>query len=95
MAEMGGQESLLGHPIPAVACSVKGTPLRTGEVALSLQLSGHGQLLEGGVGQAGVTQQGGALKPELSKVLWVQTPSTASCLLRAEGAYCLFNAGNH
>lgn len=69
MAEMGGQESLLGHPIPAVAYSVKGTPLRRGEVALSLQLAGHDQLPKGGVGQAGVTQQGGALKPEQSEVI--------------------------
>lgn len=69
MAKMGRQESLLCHRIPAAAWSVKGTPLKRGETALSLHLAGHAQLPEGGMGQAGVTQQGGALKPEQSKVI--------------------------
>jgi len=69
MTEMGGQETLLCHPVPASACSVKGTPQRRGELALSLQLAGHAQLPEVGRGRQGVTEQGAALKPEQSKVI--------------------------
>lgn len=48
-----------------------------------------------GAGRGHTARRSPEIRAEQGDLLWVQTSSTASCLLGAEGAYCLFNAGNH
>lgn len=90
MTEMRGQERLPCYLIPAAACSTKGVALSRGEVAPSPELAGRAQLPEGEMRQAvgHTAKEAQDTRAEEGDMLWVQTPSTASCLLGAEGAYC-------
>lgn len=48
-----------------------------------------------GAGRGHTARRSPETRAEQGDLLWVQTSSTASCLLGSGGAYCLFNAGNH